>query len=69
MKNENNKNIEPRQSFTGSYTKKCMRMLGKVATCILLIILIGYAGPFYFEYLGLGKKEECQVILSFHMRK
>ena len=65
-KNENNNIIEPHQSFTGSYTKKCTRILGKVTSCILLIISIDYAGPFDFEYLGLGKKEEGQVILSFH---
>ena len=69
MKNEKNKNIEPHQSFTGSYTKKCIRMLERVNACSLHIISIDDAGPFYFGYLGLGEKEEKevgQIILSFH---
>ena len=43
-------------SFTGSYVKKCIRMLGKASTCSLHTILIDDVGPLYFGYLGLGKK-------------
>ena len=60
FKNKNNKNIGPHQSFSGSYTKKCIRMLGKVNTCILHTILIDDVGPFYFGYLGLGKKRKVR---------
>ena len=46
-------------SFTDSYTKKCIRMLGKVNTCRLHTILIhDVVGPFYFGYLELGKKRK-----------